>query len=573
MSCNPLMTIGRSFRRLGPLGIPRRFCSTSHEVSTSSCDPPLSSGHFEGPSVVADDLLLQAARRSTFVAPKGLNIEACWARMNSLLLDYLARSETARLGDIYLVANVLVGHNRITCMSRDDMVSRVQSTVRSRSRFPNVFTLLQYLRFLRSSATHPASLLVMTSTIQSSRQIKVSEVIEIVSQIARSSWVHSANKHELMDLLRCISDRVSHSRDIDAFSEFNHSNSKQLVEFFFSSFSIPPGTHDTWLQLMMSIMKDRHCASPAGLEGMVDMGLSLIRDDKLESARLVATAIRDHQLTRSKYLRHILADQMMKSKLMDLQTQTRIVLNPNELLDSVRFGPGESLRGITGTYFRESPDVNGAPQYRKGNFVLSFSPCSNCWEIRSDSDSKRRAFISGARDEVPVNQTGWQIYIKKLFDFSDSPYTLGRVTDDGVSRRITQPSSNVALETCIDQLEPVEEPIVDEILQQWPVSSRRETEEKLGARIADLEKLVAGLEDRMHLLEQSRAEERPEEKRDIREHSRPREGIVLRALTRWLVPEVTRVDGPQSFESMRQQVLRNEKLEDKAKLISRKLRS
>lgn len=584
-----------------------RFCSVAYDGIPQSGSEPSTSSGAAGRVHVLDGFdvdLLEAARKRVFIPPRGSYLDECWARMNDIIESASGENKAFRIGDILLLANSLLLNDRLVCVSSSELVEVIQSRVRQRSRLPNVFTLIQYLRFLSATDARPFSVQALTLTVQLAPQIRISELIEIASLMTRSKWIHSASRHEVIDLLSVIADRLGSVDDTNAFSESNHRNGERLVAYFFTEFfdsadMTTPRLRDAWLRLVINVMADRHCASAEALDKMIEIGLSLWETGYQDEAKYIATAIRDHQLSRAFIIKPLLRDEDRRIKLAELSNLTKVTLSVYRVTDMIRFGPAgsDSSKGLTGLYRRVLPDLNGAPQYRKGSLFLYYSPSTSCWQISTDvtRDFGRIAFIPGSASEFPIAKQGWQVFSRAKYSFVDCSYDLVKFTaGDELSRTPGKgpkavKSAPIGLKSSDTEPQDDQEPhveqqaedLVDSILDEWSSTGQlpREADETNTKRLVELEQTVAELQAKLNSLEASLENKFVNDPIPAASPAQAELGnsglisAIGSKLADMIRPELTQVGGPRSFEATREEQLRQDRLAGQAKMISRKLRS
>lgn len=585
-----------------------RFCSKAYEgIQKSQSESSSSSGAQDCDHPI--DLfvldLLDAARKRVFIPPRGSHMDDCWTRINVVIESAVRGDETYRFGDILLFSNTLLTNDRLKSVSPIELLEMIQSRIHQRSRLPNVFTLIQYLRFLVSTGAKPVSVSALSLTVQLAHQIKVSELIEIASLITRSKWIHGSSKNDVIDLLSILADRISSADDVNAYSDRNHKNGEQLVSYFFNEFfdaadMNTPELRDAWLRLMVIVMADRHCASVGVLDKMIEIGLSLWETGYQDEARFIATAIRDHQLSRAFIIKSFLRDETRMRKLSALSNLTKVNLSFHRDADMIRFGPtsSDSSKGLTGLYRRVLPDINGAPQYRKGRFFLYHSSSSSCWQISTDvtRDFGRIAFISGSAAEIPFGKQGWQVFSRSKYSFVDCSYDVARF-NPGDELSLTSSKDHIPVRSAPigltsgdsepeDDREPQTAPkageLVESFLNEWSAIEdvQKDAENPAGNRLVELERMVTELEEKVSFLEASI------ECRSVTVSGPATPSItqtelgnsgLMRAIGSRLAdmirPELTQVNVPRSFEAAREEDLRLDRLASKSRIISRKLRS
>jgi hypothetical protein len=568
-----------------------RRCSTYAPLSPQRAQNESSSSSGSVLNVELDHFytsLLSGARRTEFIPPTGYAKEDCWKRMNDILESAKRDVESVRLGDMLIFANALLTRNQLTCMSERELVELVRYRFKHRRRFPNILTLIQYLRFMDKTNNRLTSLHAISLTLRVAPRIRLSEMIEILGLLLRNEALTMFPPEDVIDLVSSISQRLADSDELS--SEMTELTTKHIVRLVESFFSFKLETLDDAVQtnlieVVLLTMSGRNCAYPTVLKKMVDKGL----DESISSRNreLIAKGIRDHQMSRWRYVESIFEDPEWSGKLFRLGDLTGVDFSRSEPVDkgeTIFFGNTESPKGFTGRYTRVFPDLNGAPMYRRNNFNLYFSPYSNCWQISTDTetDSLRVAFISGTPDRVPLDDEGWNVFSRHKSCFTSTTMCLNNQGPSSVPPKISPARMTRSASTGFIESGGGDSAVVysDEILDSW----KEVCEEK--SKLEDLEETVISLRNRISLLETLINASPPSTTISI-EPSEPqpqpairnKEENVLRQfvgklgsrLAKWLRPEMVPVYRHAfTFSEIRDKELRNEKLAETAKIVSRK---
>ncbi len=576
-----------------------RFHASLSNIPESS-EPSSSSSASEDTTLLR---LVASARRMRFIAPDGLTESYCWSRMNDMVMSSRDESSEIRLGDLLIIVNSLISNKKLYPLSLSEVTDLVAIRVKARSRFPNILTLIHYLRFTNYAKCRPQRLDQITRTLAMAPSVKLSELVEVFTLILKSDVLESSSRFEVADLLSAIEHRVSILEENSTESEINRKNVVRLAEFFFNEYKLDGLDRQTriaLLELVSRFMKDRNCAYPQILSGMLELGLQegISPDD----ARLIAEAVRDHQLTRWKYVEPLFSgNPEWEDKLSRLSERSGIDLSSPKRFpaaDSLFFGPNldyTSARGITGFYSRVSPDMNGGPVFKKGKFLLYFSSSSGCWEISTDPSREifRVAFIPGTSSSVPLEAEGWRVFRRKTGSFADTNFKLLKPDDVPTSTEIPKNPPNTSIDTGLvgtvsevmpDRLRDIEPTSSSEsILADW--ESAAEVSEAKDTKLEELEALVKVLQERLTALEErtvsapiseklkdaQRVSERSVQPKTQEESSF---STICGSLLSWLKPEMVQVKQKLlTFDEFREEKLRNERIDRTAKLVARKLRT
>ena len=563
--------------------------------------------------------LIAAARRTRFIAPPGRSAQDCWDRIDELLHQEASREGSVRIGDLLVLTNAWLSNRVDSSLSSADLVALVQSRVGQRARLPNTFTLIQYLRFIQLSGSVPVSVPALALTVDILPQLKVSELIEIASLILRKEFLSGCQEESILDLVRAVRERLDSTDDPESVSEKNRANAMRFSERFFSDykyFRISSELSRECVRLMLTVTRNRNCASAVSLESLTSMGIEASESGDLEFGREISHHIRDHQLTRLFAVKSLFKSQPdFISRLRTLGDLTRTDLTPKE---SNMFRPksesnidrsllhvsGEKVMFGSHTYSRLAADVNGVPSFSNGLFSLYYAPCTGCWQIGPDPARQfvRTAFVQGEPGLVPLSATGWTVYSKRKSCYVPSENVLERAAE-----RVSRPARSVDIGLSAADVVPTDDTTTvandlqeernDEatgtVMSKWsalalqgdkpaPVEARSDKLSELEQAVADLQKQV----DQLHRITSQPSHPSSSESMVGRAPPPPRQESMVdkvKALGRSVTAaidslgtggEMVRVGlVSRSFEEARAEELTLARLGRQQKIIARKLRS
>ena len=557
--------------------------------------------------------LIAAARRTRFIAPPGRSAQDCWDRIDELLHQEASREGSVRIGDLLVLTNAWLSNRVDSSLSSADLVALVQSRVGQRARLPNTFTLIQYLRFIQLSGSVPVSVPALALTVDILPQLKVSELIEIASLILREEFLSGCQEESILDLVRAVRERLDSTDDPESVSEKNRANAMRFSERFFSDykyFRISSELSRECVRLMLTVTRNRNCASAVSLESLTSMGIEACESGDLEFGREICHHIRDHQLTRLFAVKSLFKSQPdFISRLRTLGDLTRTDLTPKE---SNMFRPksessidrsllhvsGEKVMFGSHTYSRLAADVNGVPSFSNGLFSLYYAPCTGCWQIGPDPARQfvRTAFVQGEPGLVPLSATGWTVYSKRKCCYVPSEDVLERAAE-----RVARPARSVDIGLSAADVVPTDDTTTvandlqeernDEatgtVMSKWSSLSR--DGDKPSDKVSELEQAVADLQkqvDQLHRITSQPSHPSSSESMVGRAPPPPRQESMVekvRALGRSVTAaidslgtggEMVRVGlVSRSFEEARAEERTLARLGRQQKIIARKLRS
>lgn len=394
-----------------------------------------------------DGYLILQARRSTFVPPLGYSMSDCANRLEELVnLDMISGDEM-RLGKVLLLTNAILSISSPSKKWIGDVRGYVRSSIEHRSRFSNVFTLIQYMRFISKLESSPASLAMMLNTLQRSREVNVSECIEIIYLLLKTKALTTGEEYQVCCLLRYLTDVLQSTTDEKGFSEGSKAHAFRVSEYFFGEFldkdivAKRPILEDL-LRLFFTVMRGRHCASPVCLEKLISVAI-FFKDEVSDRAKTIEilSFINDTQLSRFSEVKHLfLQTPVLWDSLRTLSGYTNIALAPlsspdSSLVsscDSMFFGiAGKEIikqNSFDGTYVRQPNDFNDYPLFKNGKFWLYFSKLSDSWQIGPDPkrDLLRLAYLPSLNQSrsFPLARNGWHVYSPRKKSFIPSSHTF-----------------------------------------------------------------------------------------------------------------------------------------------------
>ena len=593
----------------------RRFASgagaplASNEPSTSSHQPVDVSNHL-------DSSILSAARRVKFIAPTGFSLSECFERMNELLAQEANAASSVRLGDLLLVSNVLLSNGALSLLADWQLTNLVQSRVQLRPRLPNVFTLIQYLRYLVAAKAAPVSIPSLRRTMEHVPELKISELIEITSLMLRAG-IPLGDDRDVIDLLQVVSDRLldESARDPESLSPKNKANALRFTEWFFTQYSrtLSGPVNDELIRISLTIMRNRNCASVSILEAMIQFAMEHVETKELEMARALAESIKIDQLARWHTVKPLFMNNLTVAGNIDhisKFTGIPLVIGPpivesnqpvcedmsgDRLVFSLRDSASPN-RPLDEVYVKQSSDWNGRPLYRSEKHSLYYSQMAGSWQVGSDPrrDFIRTAFIISSDPTPPIGIEGWQVYSpsKRSFVSSDRVVTL----PDAASLRRQRPydcnieSKNIGVEVVAEPVAEVGHNQVHECSfdgDQWTDLTSNDVPEAVGhsappvestnvkgmdemqSRISELSAKVDALERLVSELVSSASSPRvPKLKRMA--------DSLISAIDSTAAPKragMIPLGGVPSFDDQRLHLLAQERLSRTSKIIARKLRS
>ena len=554
--------------------------------SVASCDEPVasSSSGWHPKSDHVDMSIVYAARRREFVPPNGLRIDECWQRMNEMVLRGKLDSDGIRLGDFLIISNALISNGRLDCVSSRDLIELVHFRLKHRSRFPNILTMIHFLRLLNHTRGSILSLRAITLSLQVAPRLRVSELVEILALIVKTGALQQFSSDDVVDLLSTIHSRLRQCDKSDpAIVETDRKNIVRLLEYVYSSdfdiTNLDDLKQTNLISLTLSLMDGRSCSYPNILSGMIDTGLH--ESLSMRNRSLIADGILKYQLRGWRYVESLFESEEWNVKLNQLGTDTGVDFSfsshQSEPKETLVFGDASSFKGFTGKYERIYPDLNGGPIYRKidGHFYLFFSPSSSCWQVSTDTgrDSLRVAFIPGEPGDPPMDQEGWRVFSRKYSSFVPTNLKTTSGEFPSPQQRLSSPTPRRSMSSGLveeDSLFPEPTSITsgEDILTSWDnvclVPQRTEKLDDLNTKLASIEDKIRSLES----LFVGVGKITP-----IREEPKPVRSlltVVSERMNSWFAREVvTVVPDNSSFDEIRTRALREEKLEGTAKKISR----
>lgn len=584
----------------------RRSCSSYYEEgkldSASS-----SSGHARLPETELFNNLIAASRRTRFVPPTGYTQEESFRQLNELLQAEQEVPESIRLGDLLLISNTLVCNDSLSVLTKEELVEFVIGKVRQRARLPNIFTLLQYLRFTNLSATKLQSLQAIVLTLERSPEVKVSELIELVNLLLAMRIPQTHPEGDVSELIAVIRNklRVASARDPDALSGKVKSNAYRLSEYFFRSFvgdtSLAPQLRDELLALIGDVMKGRNCASPEILRSLLELGMKYKESREKDMAILTAQLVRDTQLPRWLSVRGLFSsDPEAASMLDDLSSYTGVSLLLEAADQPIAASSGETVsfslrdtlsgksRALDQLFVRLENSHNSRPLYSsRTGFYLYFSSSTGCWQVGKniERDLVRDAYIRTDPQDVPLGQTGWKVFSNGKFVESK------RVMESGKSsrrrpavfktRKESIASESVALGVAEPKASPVESNDSDsDMAARWEQAisvceaikaSEPVDQEKDDPRLKELESLVSDLKQRIDDL-QSRIEKSSVQPSSLRKMADSLVAAIDYLGERGRADMIPSGKVPD-FDAYRKEYLDRVRLETQSKMVARKLRN
>lgn len=539
--------------------------------------------------------------------PTGYTQEESFRQLNQMVQAEFQVSDSIRLGDLLLISNTLVGNDSLSVLTKEELVEFVIGKVRQRARLPNIFTLLQYLRFVNLSATKLQSLQAIVLTLERSPDVKVSELIELVNLMLTMRIPQTHPEGDVSELIAVIRDKlcVASARDPDGMSGKVKSNANRLSEYFFRSFvgdnSLVPHLRDELLVLIGDVMEGRNCASPEILRSLIELGFKYKESREMDMAILTAQLVRDTQLPRWLSVRGLFSSYPEAADMLeDLSSYTGVSLLLEAADEPVPASSGETVsfslrdtlsgksRALDQLFVRLEKTHNSRPLYSsRAGFYLHFSNSTGCWQVGKsiERDLVRDAYIRSDSQGVPLGQSGWRVFSNGKFVESKRVMESGKASRrrPGVfkSRKESIASESVAVGVADSTAFPVESNNTDSnIAARWEQAislceeikkSEPDELEKDDSKLKELELLVSDLKQRIDDL-QSRIEKSSVQPSSLRKMA----DSLVAAIDS--LGERGRADMIPSgivrtFDAHRKEYLDRVRLETQSKIVARKLRS
>jgi hypothetical protein len=563
------------------------FVRTSDESSTSSVLEPIHQ---------LDTQLIEAARKTRFIPPSGFTTSACCQRADALLRS---SPDDLGLGDILLLSNFLIKHSTFPSSRLIELEEDIHKRTSNRFRLPNMFALLQYLRFYQRVGMRRSNLVLALNTLQKANEPKISELIEVTKLILDSPGRDEAVMMDIFLALRT-KFRVAGRSDPASLSPKNRANANRLTQSLFSKSiaTVKGELENSLIHLSIEIMRNRNCASPEVLQSMIRFAIHYVDSKDINMALALAESIKNDQLSRWFSVEPLF--ESTPSLIEDLKTIeefTNIDLDVHKHRSSISLPssakPHPSQESLVFSFLskdliftRINPGHNERPLYQSGSRFLYYSSAHACWQVGPDPKKEllREAYINSGSDTVPLEDKGWKLFHKGEYLELARPVSHSlRKRRESVKTLIKSVSNGVDVETAGPD---DDRPLVDiETVAKWaedtvdPLASMSdEKKDRLVESLKIMEEIstsINELKDRMEEMEQKIGQ--------ISHKTDPSPTVLKRAMDSLVGAIDSLGPSPSSmvqtkpivtgFDEMRKHHLAAIRLENQQKLVARKLRT